>query len=312
MINHTSPVATVVITTRNRKEFLRKAIESARAQDQAVEIIVMDDASCDGTADMVRREFPLVRVCRSDQRFGLIVQRNRAANLASTPIIFSLDDDAIFTTPNIVSQTLPYFKDERVGAIALPLINIINGAKQEFFAGRPTRQDISWVTHAFPGGASAIRRDLFLALGGFQGHLFQWGEEAEFSQRMLNSGRVVQMAMTDPVHHFPAIEGRHKRGKNVWLYRNMILASWYTAPRSLLVPLLLVQTARCLARGASNIRQFPIAIEGIIRGYASCLARVGKRTPVSSQTFKLFVELNRRRFVPYEEIADRLAPLASL
>jgi len=118
--------------------------------------------------------------------------------------------------------------------------------------------------------------------------------------------------MTDPVHHFPAIEGRHKRGKNVWLYRNMILASWYTAPRSLLVPLLLVQTARCLARGASNIRQFPIAIEGIIRGYASCLARVGKRTPVSSQTFKLFVELNRRRFVPYEEIADRLAPLASL
>jgi len=312
MSNHTSPVATVVITTRNRKEFLRKAIESARSQDQAVEIIVMDDASCDGTADMVRREFPLVRVCRSDQRFGLIVQRNRAANLASTPIIFSLDDDAIFTTPNIVSQTLPYFKDERVGAIALPLINIINGAKQEFFAGRPTRQDISWVTHAFPGGASAIRRDLFLALGGFQGHLFQWGEEAEFSQRMLNSGRVVQMAMTDPVHHFPAIEGRHKRGKNVWLYRNMILASWYTAPRSLLVPLLLVQTARCLARGASNIRQFPIAIEGIIRGYASCLARVGKRTPVSSQTFKLFVELNRRRFVPYEEIADRLAPLASL
>jgi len=312
MSNHTSPVATVVITTRNRKEFLRKAIESARSQDQAVEIIVMDDASCDGTADMVRREFPLVRVCRSDQRFGLIVQRNRAANLASTPIIFSLDDDAIFTTPNIVSQTLPYFKDERVGAIALPLINIINGAKQEFFAGRPTRQDISWVTHAFPGGASAIRRDLFLALGGFQGHLFQWGEEAEFSQRMRNSGRVVQMAMTDPVHHFPAIEGRHKRGKNVWLYRNMILASWYTAPRSLLVPLLLVQTARCLARGASNIRQFPIAIEGIIRGYASCLARVGKRTPVSSQTFKLFVELNRRRFVPYEEIADRLAPLASL
>ena len=312
MSNHTSPVATVVITTRNRKEFLRKAIESARSQDQAVEIIAMDDASCDGTADMVRREFPLVRVCRSDQRFGLIVQRNRAANLASTPIIFSLDDDAIFTTPNIVSQTLPYFKDERVGAIALPLINIINGAKQEFFAGRPTRQDISWVTHAFPGGASAIRRDLFLALGGFQGHLFQWGEEAEFSQRMLNSGRVVQMAMTDPVHHFPAIEGRHKRGKNVWLYRNMILASWYTAPRSLLVPLLLVQTARCLARGASNIRQFPIAIEGIIRGYASCLARVGKRTPVSSQTFKLFVELNRRRFVPYEEIADRLAPLASL
>ena len=90
----------------------------------------------------------------------------------------------------------------------------------------------------------------------------------------------------------------------------MILASWYTAPLPVLIPLLGLQTARCVARGASNIRQLPIALEGIVRGYASCFAKLGKRTPISLQTFRLFVELNRRRFVPYEEIAARLAPLA--
>lgn len=303
------PVATVVITTRNRKELLQNAIASALAQEEEVEIIVMDDASTDGTGEMVKAAFPMVRLITSETRCGLIVQRNRASKIANSPILFCLDDDAIYTTPSIISQALPYFRDERVGAVALPLVNIIDGAKREFFAGRPTRQGTKWVTHAFPGGASAIRRDLFLSLGGFQGHLFQWGEEVEFSQRMLNVGRVVQMAVTDPIHHFPAAEGRHKRGKNVWLYRNMILASWYTAPLPLLIPLLGLQTARCVARGASNIRQLPIALEGIVRGYASCFARIGKRTPVSVQTFRLFVELNRRRFVPYEEVADRLVPL---
>lgn len=304
------PVATVVITTRNRKELLRDAITSTLVQQEEVEIIVMDDASTDGTGDMVTAEFPMVRLVESKTRCGLIVQRNRAAELATGPILFCLDDDAIYTTPSIISQTLPYFRDDRVGAVALPLINIIDGTKRDFFAGRPTGQDTKWVTHAFPGGASAIRRDLFLSLGGFQVHLFQWGEEAEFSQRMLNAGRVVRLAMTDPIHHFPATEGRHKRGKNVWLYRNMILASWYTAPLPLLIPLLGLQTARGIIRGASNIRQLPIAIEGILRGYASCFARLSKRTPISLQTFRLFLELNRRRFVPYEEIVDRLVPLA--
>jgi len=304
------PVATVVITTRNRKELLRNAITSALTQQEQVEILVIDDASTDGTGEMVTAEFPMVRLVTSETRCGLIVQRNRAAKIANSPILFCLDDDAVYTTPSIISQTLPYFGDRRVGAVALPLINIIDGKKRAFLAGRPTGQDIEWVTHAFPGGASAIRRDLFLSLGGFQGHLFQWGEEAEFSQRMLDAGRVVRLAMTDPIHHFPAVEGRHKRGKNVWLYRNMILASWYTAPLPLLIPLLGLQTARCLARGASNIRQVPIALEGIVRGYASCFAKLGKRTPISLQTFRLFVELNRRRFVPYEEIAGRLNPLA--
>jgi GT2 family glycosyltransferase len=302
--------ATVVITTRNRKELLRDAITSTLAQQEEVEIIVMDDASTDGTGEMVTAEFPMVRLVATETRCGLIVQINRAAEIATSPIVFSLDDDAIFSTPNIISQALPHFSEERVGALALPLINIIGGVPREFYAGRPSEKHAFWVMHAFTGAGYAVRRDLFLALGGFQGHLFHWGEEPEYSQRMLNAGRVVRLAMTDPIHHFPATEGRHKRGKNVWLYRNMILASWYTAPLPVLIPLLGLQTARCVARGASNIRQLPIALEGIVRGYASCFAKLGKRTPISLQTFRLFVELNRRRFVPYEEIAARLAPLA--
>ena len=255
------PVATVVITTRNRMEMLQPAIVSALSQQGEIEVLVMDDASTDGSVEMVKRTFPTVRIVTSPKRCGLIVQRNRAAKLARAPIIFSLDDDAIFTSRHVISQALPYFKDERVGALALPLINIIDGLKREFYAGRPTQEDAFWVMHSFTGAAYAVRRDIFLTLGGFQGHLFHWGEEPEYSQRMLNAGRVVRLAITDPIHHFPAAEGRHKRGKNVWLYRNMILASWYTAPRFLLFPILAVQTVRCLARGASTFVSCPLQLK---------------------------------------------------
>jgi GT2 family glycosyltransferase len=311
MIEKLSPIATVVITTRNRKEMLRHAIESALMQKGEVEVMVMDDASTDGSTDMVRREFPMVCLFTTAHRCGLIVQRNRAAELATAPVIFSLDDDAVFTTSNIVQQALSYFEEPRVGAVALPLVNIIDGVKQEFFVGRPSETGQFWITHAFPGGASAVRRELFLSLGGFRGYFFQWGEEAEFAQRMLSAGRVVRLGMTDPIHHFPAKAGRHTRGKNMWLYRNMILSVWYNAPRALVLPLIGFQTMRCLGMVSTKPQQIPIAIEGLFRGYIGCIKEFNARRPVSFKTFKLFVEINRRRFVLFDHIKDRLSPMAT-
>jgi succinoglycan biosynthesis protein ExoO len=71
------PKASVVITTRNRKEDLCKAIESALGQTGvAVEVIVVDDGSTDGTSDLVAKRFPAVRLVRFDMSRGYIVQRN--------------------------------------------------------------------------------------------------------------------------------------------------------------------------------------------------------------------------------------------
>jgi GT2 family glycosyltransferase len=226
-------------------------------------------------------------------------------------VIFSLDDDAIFTTPNIVEQALRYFEEPRVGALALPLVNFVDGVEKTFFKDRPTEKDQFWVTHAFPGGASALRRELFLSLGGFQGHLFQWGEEAEYSQRLLSTGRVVQLGMTDPIHHFPAKDGRHTRGKNVWLYRNMILSAWYSTPGAMLLPLIGVQTVRCIVRAVKAPRQIPIAIEGLLRGYVACASEYNSRKPVSYRQFKLFMELSRRRCMLFDHVKDRLPPMTA-
>ena len=115
---------TVAITTRNRKDCLRTALQSAMAQTVQPEVLVIDDASTDGTAEMVRAEFPSVRLDQAPTALGYIVQRNRAARLASGEIIFSIDDDAAFSTPHVIEQTVAEFDHDRVGAVAMPFINV--------------------------------------------------------------------------------------------------------------------------------------------------------------------------------------------
>jgi glycosyltransferase involved in cell wall biosynthesis len=94
--------ATVVITTRNRRYELRHAIASALSQSACPDILVIDDGSTDGTSQMVKREFPEVLLRRFHHSQGYIAQRNRAVEIAQTQVIFSLDDDAVFSTPDIV------------------------------------------------------------------------------------------------------------------------------------------------------------------------------------------------------------------
>src|SRR3954463_12160833 len=112
------PDATVAITTRNRRDDLRAALQSAvRQQGCAIEILVVDDGSTDGTSEMVRAEFPHARVCRYEQSGGLTGRRNAAAPLASAPILVSIDDDAVFSSDTIVARTVADFDPPRIAAV---------------------------------------------------------------------------------------------------------------------------------------------------------------------------------------------------
>ena len=119
------PEATIVLTTHDRRDLLRKAIEAARRQTVPVEIMVMDDNSTDGTAEMMEREFPDISYHRTNQTNGPCFHRNNGIALARTEIVFPLDDDSILQSPETVAQTLREFEDPRIGAVAIPFINLL-------------------------------------------------------------------------------------------------------------------------------------------------------------------------------------------
>ena len=260
--------ASVVITTKNRKEELLKAVESAMGQSGLLEVIVIDDGSTDGAAEAVlemlkedlttastenteeqaglrlagqagaafsnpspselmqdsentslirsaggpaslhatshalrakaleaqaldpRRSTldpqsaakPLLRLIRHKVSAGYIVRRNEGARVAKGDVIFSLDDDAVFSSSLVVEQTLRDFSHPRIGAVAIPYIEPHKANKEMQRA--PTREDV-WITASYIGTAHAVRRDVFLALGGYREHLVHQGEEGDFCIRML-------------------------------------------------------------------------------------------------------------------------------
>lgn len=243
--------ASVIITTKNRREDLLKAVESAIAQRALLEVIVIDDGSTDGTeaavSEMLKKDLttestenteeqaglrftgqagaafsnpstsehawdpentlrnrsaigpaplpvtsysspataPQLRLIRHEVSAGYIVRRNEGARVARGDVIFSLDDDAVFSSAFVVEQTLRDFSHPRIGAVAIPYIEPHKANKEMQRA--PTREDV-WITASYIGTAHAVRRDVFLALGGYREHLVHQGEEGDFCLRMLAAG----------------------------------------------------------------------------------------------------------------------------
>src|SRR5436305_902063 len=116
--------ATIVITTKNRANDLAVAVESSLSQSAAVEVLVIDDGSTDGTSDLIGKQFPKARLVRHEQSRGYIVRRNEAAAIANGPVIVSIDDDAAFPSRHTVGQALTAFDRPYIGAVAIPFIDV--------------------------------------------------------------------------------------------------------------------------------------------------------------------------------------------
>ncbi|MEP3630600.1 MAG: glycosyltransferase family 2 protein [Hyphomicrobiales bacterium] len=106
MKNKVAPSVSVVIPAHNRKEWIAKALHSAKQQTYSaiVEIIVVDDASVDGTADFIKTEFPDVVVFVNEQNKGACFSRNKGAQAATGDYIAFLDSDDQFHEQKIELQ----------------------------------------------------------------------------------------------------------------------------------------------------------------------------------------------------------------
>jgi len=299
-----TPAASIFITTRNRREELENAVASALTQqvEGGVEVIVADDGSTDGTSEMIAAKFPAVKLHRFEQSRGLIVQRNFGARVATAPILFSIDDDAIFTGPAIVADVLRHFDQPRIGAVAIPFINV----KQDATAIMQQAPDGSgvYVSSSYIGTAHALRRELFLALGGYRENYFHQGEESDYCLRMLGAGFLVRLARSAPIHHF---ESPRRDFRRIDLYgrRNNVLFGWYNVPAHVL-PVYMAATSWYGFAHGLRVRRPWTMIEGLARGYGAIWSQYRERTPISNSTFRLYRELVRRQIVPYAQVVDRL------
>lgn len=186
------PTASISILNYQRRDALRQALEAARSQRDAVlEIIAVDNASTDGSGEMVLDEFPDVRLVRLPHNIGAAA-RNAGVEAAKGDVVFTLDNDVRFSTADDVSRALAVFeRHPRAAVVDFMIVDATGGLSRRDWCH--PRDAHRWAAHEFATdyvleGASACRREAFLAAGGYWPPLFIGHEGWDLAFRLLDAG----------------------------------------------------------------------------------------------------------------------------
>lgn len=125
----------VAIPTYNRKEKLRRLLNSLKESTfKDFEVIVVDDASTDGTEEIIKNEFPYVKYIKHDRPTLVARSRNDAIEASEGDYIFFVDDDNIVER-DIIEKLLNYIeRHEEVGTIA-PVTCYLTMPEKVMYAG---------------------------------------------------------------------------------------------------------------------------------------------------------------------------------
>jgi len=103
------PLVTVNILSYNRKDELRNTLTKVFAQDyKNIEVIVVDNASSDGSSEMVKNEFPSVQLIQMEKNIG-IAGWNEGFKIAKGDYVLVLDDDS-YPEEQSIQKNSKYFK----------------------------------------------------------------------------------------------------------------------------------------------------------------------------------------------------------
>lgn len=197
--------ASIAILNYQRRDALRRALEAARDQRAPVlDVIAVDNASTDGSAEMVRDEFPDVRLVRLPDNVGASA-RNAGVAAAKGDVVFTLDNDVLFGTPDDVGRALEVFeRHPRAAVVDFMIVDAERRLSRRDWC-HPRDAD-RWAEHEFVTdyvleGASACRREAFLAAGGYWPPLFIGHEGWDLAFRLINAGH--------DLVYTPAVRVRH-------------------------------------------------------------------------------------------------------
>jgi len=186
-------LVSVNILSFNRKDELRNTLQKVFEQDyKNIEVIVVDNASIDGTAKMVQSDFPEAKLISLPKNIG-ISGWNYALEVASGDYILLLDDDSYPSADSIEKAKLFFERNKSVSIIAAKVINNNSGIiETSSFNERP---------NFFVGCGAFIKRDVIEKIGGFNQLIFIYLHELDYCVRCYDYGFEIRYVKNVIVYH---------------------------------------------------------------------------------------------------------------
>lgn len=212
MSSATLPLVSVLIATRNRRDVLAKSLRTYEQQTYpAIEILVADNGSDDGTVEMLARDFPHVRVVAFDSNRGPLAL-NALAEMATGPYLWRTDDDAAPADPTTLADAVQILEDyPHVTAVTGDILErLINYQPLDYYPfARPDVIPADGVPAIECWGTCMmVRRAAFLEVGGYW-DLF-YGEELDLSSRLIVRGGQLRYQPLIRVRHESAFAGERR------------------------------------------------------------------------------------------------------
>jgi GT2 family glycosyltransferase len=231
------PTVSIVTVTFNTAAVIDPFLQTLRDERYPrLEIIVVDNASRDASAALVRRAIPEAVVIESRRNLGFAGASNLGARKARGDILFFLNPDTVLPPDAVAPMVEVLSIGQDVGAVGCKLVfsdgriqsagGIIGenghcvhrGWKEE----DQGQYDVAADVHYVPGAALAIRRNIFWTAGGFyEGYYPGFYEDADLCTQLRRRGLAIRYVPRPRIVHI----GSTSMGKAYayWMCRNRLL-----------------------------------------------------------------------------------------
>lgn len=306
-----------MIPTHDARSLLLDTLESLEPQTHEHDVVVVDNASTDGTAEAVAERFPRVRVMRSAENLGFGRAVNRAVETVETPLVVLVNNDVV-CDPEFVERILEPFSNDAVGLVAGVLLQhdaptLVDSAGIELdptlrswdrLWNRPASELAAGAAPVGPcGGAAAYRLAAWREAGGFDEAFFAYWEDVDLAIRLRLAGwRCVFARDARVLHkHGQTLGAASPAQRRLEAFgRGFVLARYRVGERGLLTRLQIVAL------------DWPVlAVHLVFRGEAGPIRerRRGRREGLARPALRAPVELAQ---VPFTEAFGRQARQLSL
>jgi GT2 family glycosyltransferase len=193
-------LASVVIPNWNGAHHLRVCLDALRAQTYPqLEIVVVDNASTDGSRALLAAEYPEVRLLALDRNLGLTGGNNAGFRAARGQILISLNNDTEATPRFVEALVMPFLEHPEAGIVASKMLlfdnrDTIHSAGDGYGTdGIPFNRGVwqhdegqydepGWVFGGC-GGAVGYRREMLEQVGMFDESFFMYCEDVDLNWR---------------------------------------------------------------------------------------------------------------------------------